>query len=178
MAEPIKSAPNTLIQSSLEKMARPLPDGHKRANPRRILFLSRALNQLRFYRRFLCEIRQELRSLFERIQVLRRNNLFRCGIGPVSTFADIPIEHATPHIRALARSQCIRRFSSIRRQASLADLQILLEGWERGVESACTWHQKALRKNSSGSGIAVSEQNTPSTPDPQESHRQDHQERT
>ena len=168
MTQPVKSGLDTRVQSSVQQTERPLRDVRTMASPPRTPFLSRALNRLRFYRRFLCEIQLELRSLFERIQVLRRNNLFRCGIGPVTTFADIPNELATPHMRALAHSQCIQRFSSSRPRASLVDFQTLLEGWERGVESAYMWHRTGLPAYSSGSDIVEPEQNTPSIPDPQE----------
>src|ERR1700674_5376480 len=90
---PIKSGQGKCSQYPAVNGEPLAPDAHTMATPRRIPFLSHALDRLRFYRIFLCEILLKLSSLCERIRALRKNNLFRCGIVPVTTFAEIPRKH-------------------------------------------------------------------------------------
>ena len=134
MQPPLKLAPDTLGQSCTQQMDGPTPDGRKSANSRQSPFLSRALDRLSFYRAFLREILQECRSLFRRIAALRKNNLYRCGIVPVTTFAPTPSE---PHYRNMWRrwrNQCILSFVASHPEASLGDLRLVIEGWERAAE--------------------------------------------
>lgn len=137
------------------------------ASAPRTLFVFRALDRLRLYRKFLHEILRELRNLFERIRVLRRNNLFRCGIGPLTSYADVPMQHLLPHIRARAHSQCIRRLLATRHRATDTDIQVLLEGWERGAEF--------LYKHMGNTCSGLPEQSKTNTRDLLDNHPVNHQ---
>ncbi len=168
MQPPIQSAPDIPAECRTARTDQQWQDDHRRASFQRTLSLYRALDRLRFYQRFLYEISREWRSLFVRIAALRKNSLFRCGIVPLTTWAQSPNKHQLSHIHRHGRNQCMRSFYSIHPAASLGDLRLLLEGWERGVEYSDkhyrNLHNLCQDLSFEDSGKSSSEQRSESTP--------------
>lgn len=71
----------------------------------------------------------ETRSLFGRISI-RRKRMNCVSIGP--TWERLSTGHLVECTRTLVRSADIREMLSNRPWASLGDLQVFLEGWDRG----------------------------------------------
>ena len=85
-----------------------------------------ALSQLHRFSPLLHAILLEFYSLFGRIEILRKNNLYRCGISLGPTWERNPTGQLQRCIRTRDRMRRMQRLLSIHPKASPVDLYLLL----------------------------------------------------